>query len=154
MSRDLFSGHVREQDESVYYTCVCFACVRRSCCKREQKSRAAPRREGGSKELCSQTGVSAFTHGETGTPFGGRACDYDQANHASNLRYAVGLGREKKKKVPDEGNFPRDAPMCAPVRKASRGSRRNDLLTEMVNSDCMMNRDYEGWVDFGRRDAE
>ncbi|XP_019744954.1 gastrin/cholecystokinin-like peptide [Hippocampus comes] len=27
-------------------------------------------------------------------------------------------------------------------------------ISEMVNSDCMMNRDYEGWVDFGRRDAE
>nr|XP_049575880.1 gastrin/cholecystokinin-like peptide [Syngnathus scovelli] len=27
-------------------------------------------------------------------------------------------------------------------------------ISEMVNSDCMMDRDYQGWVDFGRRDAE
>lgn len=24
----------------------------------------------------------------------------------------------------------------------------------MMNSDCMLDRDYQGWVDFGRRDAE
>lgn len=30
----------------------------------------------------------------------------------------------------------------------------NGLSTEMMNSDCMLNRDYQGWVDFGRRDAE
>ncbi|XP_061625811.1 gastrin/cholecystokinin-like peptide [Phyllopteryx taeniolatus] len=27
-------------------------------------------------------------------------------------------------------------------------------ISEMVNSDCMLDRDYQGWVDFGRRDAE
>ncbi|XP_061686546.1 gastrin/cholecystokinin-like peptide [Syngnathoides biaculeatus] len=27
-------------------------------------------------------------------------------------------------------------------------------ISEMVNSDCMLDRDYHGWVDFGRRDAE
>lgn len=24
----------------------------------------------------------------------------------------------------------------------------------MMNSECMLDRDYQGWVDFGRRDAE
>ncbi|XP_047435274.1 cholecystokinin [Mugil cephalus] len=27
-------------------------------------------------------------------------------------------------------------------------------ISEMMNSDCMSDRDYQGWVDFGRRDAE
>ncbi|KAF3687310.1 hypothetical protein EXN66_Car002982 [Channa argus] len=27
-------------------------------------------------------------------------------------------------------------------------------ISEMMNSDCMSSRDYQGWVDFGRRDAE
>ncbi|KAM4750186.1 uncharacterized protein FYW61_000764 [Anableps anableps] len=26
-------------------------------------------------------------------------------------------------------------------------------ITEVMNSDCMSDRDYQGWVDFGRRDA-
>lgn len=33
-------------------------------------------------------------------------------------------------------------------------SCRNGLFTEMMNSECMSDRDYQGWVDFGRRDAE
>lgn len=28
------------------------------------------------------------------------------------------------------------------------------VFTEMMNSDCMLERDYQGWVDFGRRDAD
>lgn len=31
---------------------------------------------------------------------------------------------------------------------------RSGLFTEMRNSECMSDRDYQGWVDFGRRDAE
>ncbi|XP_013865637.1 cholecystokinin [Austrofundulus limnaeus] len=27
-------------------------------------------------------------------------------------------------------------------------------ITEVMNSDCMSDRDYQGWVDFGRRGAE
>ncbi|XP_026216243.1 gastrin/cholecystokinin-like peptide [Anabas testudineus] len=27
-------------------------------------------------------------------------------------------------------------------------------ISEMMNSECMLSRDYQGWVDFGRRDAE
>nr|XP_057902123.1 gastrin/cholecystokinin-like peptide isoform X2 [Doryrhamphus excisus] len=27
-------------------------------------------------------------------------------------------------------------------------------ISEMVNSDCLLDRDYRGWLDFGRRDAE
>lgn len=34
------------------------------------------------------------------------------------------------------------------------GSFRNGLFTELMNSECMLDRDYQGWVDFGRRDAE
>lgn len=34
------------------------------------------------------------------------------------------------------------------------GSCRTGLFTEMMNSECMSGRDYQGWVDFGRRDAE
>ncbi|XP_041642297.1 uncharacterized protein LOC121509130 [Cheilinus undulatus] len=27
-------------------------------------------------------------------------------------------------------------------------------ISEMMTSDCMLDRDYQGWVDFGRRDTE
>nr|XP_046261378.1 gastrin/cholecystokinin-like peptide [Scatophagus argus] len=27
-------------------------------------------------------------------------------------------------------------------------------ISEMMNSECMSDRDYQGWVDFGRRDAD
>ncbi|XP_061889539.1 gastrin/cholecystokinin-like peptide [Entelurus aequoreus] len=27
-------------------------------------------------------------------------------------------------------------------------------ISEMVSSDCMLDHDYRGWLDFGRRDAE
>ncbi|KAK2815773.1 hypothetical protein Q5P01_026240 [Channa striata] len=27
-------------------------------------------------------------------------------------------------------------------------------ISEMMSSDCMSSRDYQGWVDFGRREAE
>ncbi|XP_074542041.1 uncharacterized protein LOC141802384 [Halichoeres trimaculatus] len=27
-------------------------------------------------------------------------------------------------------------------------------ISEMMNSDCMLDRDYQGWVDFGRRSVE
>ncbi|XP_024914562.1 gastrin/cholecystokinin-like peptide [Cynoglossus semilaevis] len=27
-------------------------------------------------------------------------------------------------------------------------------ISEIMNSECMPDRDYQGWVDFGRRDAE
>ncbi|XP_037546169.1 cholecystokinin [Nematolebias whitei] len=27
-------------------------------------------------------------------------------------------------------------------------------ISEVMNSDCASDRDYQGWVDFGRRDAE
>lgn len=30
----------------------------------------------------------------------------------------------------------------------------NYLFTEMMNTDCMLDRDYQGWVDFGRRHAK
>lgn len=28
------------------------------------------------------------------------------------------------------------------------------FFTEMMNTDCMLDRDYQGWVDFGRRDVK
>uniref|UniRef100_A0A3Q2NPP9 Cholecystokinin-like n=1 Tax=Fundulus heteroclitus TaxID=8078 RepID=A0A3Q2NPP9_FUNHE len=52
--------------------------------------------------------------------------------------------------------------------EASRAERRTHLseddreimtkqimqaITEVMNSECMADRDYQGWVDFGRRDA-
>ncbi|RVE75730.1 hypothetical protein OJAV_G00001950 [Oryzias javanicus] len=55
------------------------------------------------------------------------------------------------------------------VRAAAREQRRAHLtederemvtkqivqaLSEVMNSDCMADRDYRGWLDFGRRDAE
>ncbi|XP_068448368.1 gastrin/cholecystokinin-like peptide [Clinocottus analis] len=57
----------------------------------------------------------------------------------------------------------------APVAPSARMERRAQLsedereimtkqivraISEVINSECMSDRDYQGWVDFGRRDAE
>jgi len=94
--------------------------------------------------------------GETSTPIGGWAGDYDQANYASNLRYDVHLGCESS---PISFIWPsewvgRDPRRCSGVRTEPLCSCRNGLFTEVMNSECMSDRDYQGWVDFGRRDAE
>ncbi|XP_038140653.1 gastrin/cholecystokinin-like peptide [Cyprinodon tularosa] len=54
------------------------------------------------------------------------------------------------------------------VRESARAERRAHLsedereimtkqimqaISEVMNSDCMSDRDYQGWVDFGRREA-
>ncbi|XP_042341204.1 gastrin/cholecystokinin-like peptide [Plectropomus leopardus] len=48
------------------------------------------------------------------------------------------------------------------VRRAHLSEDEREIVTkqimqaisEMMNSECMSDRDYQGWVDFGRRDAE
>ncbi|XP_069385868.1 gastrin/cholecystokinin-like peptide [Paralichthys olivaceus] len=58
---------------------------------------------------------------------------------------------------------------AAPQTRSARMERRAHLsedereimtkqimqaISEVMNSECMLDRDYQGWVDFGRRDAE
>lgn len=33
-------------------------------------------------------------------------------------------------------------------------SHSHVFFTEMMNTDCVLDRDYQGWVDFGRRDVK
>ncbi|AWP06128.1 putative gastrin/cholecystokinin-like peptide-like [Scophthalmus maximus] len=48
------------------------------------------------------------------------------------------------------------------VRRAHLSEDEREIMTkqimqaisEMMNSECMPDRDYQGWVDFGRRDAD
>lgn len=64
---------------------------------------------------------------------------------------------------------PVDRPQAGTWAPAPRAARRAPLseddrelmtkqivqaLSEMMSSDCMLDRDYQGWVDFGRRDVQ
>ncbi|XP_037328212.1 gastrin/cholecystokinin-like peptide [Pungitius pungitius] len=54
------------------------------------------------------------------------------------------------------------APLARTERRAHLSEDEREIMTkqimqaisEMRNSECMSDRDYQGWVDFGRRDAE
>uniref|UniRef100_G3Q2X8 Uncharacterized protein n=2 Tax=Gasterosteus aculeatus TaxID=69293 RepID=G3Q2X8_GASAC len=54
------------------------------------------------------------------------------------------------------------APSARAERRAHLSEDEREIMTkqimqaisEMRNSECMSDRDYQGWVDFGRRDAE
>ncbi|KAJ4944506.1 hypothetical protein JOQ06_013049 [Pogonophryne albipinna] len=56
------------------------------------------------------------------------------------------------------------APQARPARPERRAHLSEDdreIMTKQImqaisemNSECMSDRDYQGWVDFGRRDAE
>ncbi|KAM8879521.1 uncharacterized protein AB9W97_014836 [Spinachia spinachia] len=54
------------------------------------------------------------------------------------------------------------APSARMERRAHLSEDEREIMTkqimqaisEMRNSECMSDRDYQGWVDFGRRDAE
>ncbi|KAL3067315.1 hypothetical protein OYC64_017113 [Pagothenia borchgrevinki] len=53
------------------------------------------------------------------------------------------------------------APQARPERRAHLSEDDREIMTKQImqaisemNSECMSDRDYQGWVDFGRRDAE
>ncbi|XP_034397815.1 gastrin/cholecystokinin-like peptide [Cyclopterus lumpus] len=54
------------------------------------------------------------------------------------------------------------APSARMERRAHLSENEREIMTkqimqaisEVMNSGCMSDRDYQGWVDFGRRDAE
>ncbi|XP_033976655.1 cholecystokinin [Trematomus bernacchii] len=53
------------------------------------------------------------------------------------------------------------APPARPERRAHLSEDDREIMTKQImqaisemNSECMSDRDYQGWVDFGRRDAE
>ncbi|KAF3844010.1 hypothetical protein F7725_016058 [Dissostichus mawsoni] len=52
-------------------------------------------------------------------------------------------------------------PPARPERRAHLSEDDREIMTKQImqaisemNSECMSDRDYQGWVDFGRRDAE
>ncbi|XP_054896944.1 cholecystokinin isoform X1 [Poeciliopsis prolifica] len=55
----------------------------------------------------------------------------------------------------------REASATRAERRAHLSEDEREIMTkqvmqaiaEVINSDCMLGRDYQGWVDFGRRDA-
>ncbi|XP_033953786.1 cholecystokinin [Pseudochaenichthys georgianus] len=53
------------------------------------------------------------------------------------------------------------APPARPERRAHLSEDDREIMTKQImqaisemNSECTSDRDYQGWVDFGRRDAE
>ncbi|TKS69108.1 hypothetical protein D9C73_003172 [Collichthys lucidus] len=71
----------------------------------------------------------------------------------------------KREKVNELGVRQEPAPWANPARMERRAHLSEDereimtkqvmqAISEMMNSECMSNRDYQGWVDFGRRDTE
>ncbi|XP_031145324.1 gastrin/cholecystokinin-like peptide [Sander lucioperca] len=71
----------------------------------------------------------------------------------------------KREKVRGSADRQKPAPQASPARMERRAHLSEDereimtkqimqAISEMMNSECMSDRDYQGWVDFGRRDAE
>ncbi|XP_030286719.1 gastrin/cholecystokinin-like peptide [Sparus aurata] len=72
---------------------------------------------------------------------------------------------DKREKVKDLGGRQDRAPPAFAARVERRAHLSEDereimtkqimqAISEMMNTECMSDRDYQGWVDFGRRDAE
>ncbi|XP_036957924.1 gastrin/cholecystokinin-like peptide [Acanthopagrus latus] len=72
---------------------------------------------------------------------------------------------DKREKVKDLGGRQNPAPPAFATRVQRRAHLSEDeresmtkqimqAISEMMNTECMSDRDYQGWVDFGRRDAE
>ncbi|XP_056264298.1 uncharacterized protein LOC130189497 [Pseudoliparis swirei] len=61
-----------------------------------------------------------------------------------------------------EPSPPPQVPSARTERRARLSEDEREIMTkqimqaisEVMNSECMADRDYQGWVDFGRRDAE
>ncbi|XP_029002438.1 cholecystokinin [Betta splendens] len=73
------------------------------------------------------------------------------------------LQTQQTAREPSGGRGP--APRAAPARAERRAHLSEDergvmtrqivqAISEIMNSDCALSRDYQGWVDFGRRDAQ
>ncbi|XP_049900770.1 uncharacterized protein LOC126390483 [Epinephelus moara] len=71
----------------------------------------------------------------------------------------------KREKVRGTGGRQEPAPQAVSARMERRAHLSEDereimtkqimqAISEMMNSECMLDRDYQGWVDFGRRSAE
>ncbi|XP_078124580.1 uncharacterized protein LOC144529389 [Sander vitreus] len=70
----------------------------------------------------------------------------------------------KREKVRGSTDRQKPAPQASPARMERRAHLSEDereIMTKQImqaisemNSECMSDRDYQGWVDFGRRDAE
>uniref|UniRef100_UPI0037E72040 uncharacterized protein n=1 Tax=Semicossyphus pulcher TaxID=241346 RepID=UPI0037E72040 len=71
----------------------------------------------------------------------------------------------KRMKVRDSATKQAPAPQAHSTRTQRRTHLSEDereimtkqimqAISEMMSSDCMLDRDYQGWVDFGRREAE
>ncbi|XP_034717752.1 gastrin/cholecystokinin-like peptide [Etheostoma cragini] len=71
----------------------------------------------------------------------------------------------KREKVRGSADRQKLAPKASPPRMERRAHLSEDereimtkqimqAISGMMNSECMSDRDYQGWVDFGRRDAE
>ncbi|XP_061578741.1 gastrin/cholecystokinin-like peptide [Cololabis saira] len=88
---------------------------------------------------------------------------------ASSLeRSAAGDGTETNvlqqllAKQKGSGLTSRLKPVLRAERRAHLSEDEREMMTkqimqaisEVMNSECMSDRDYQGWVDFGRRDAE
>ncbi|XP_026159832.1 gastrin/cholecystokinin-like peptide [Mastacembelus armatus] len=80
----------------------------------------------------------------------------------TNIRQQL-LSKTEKAKDPAGRQNPAPQPLPARMeRRAHLSEDEREIVTkqimqaisEIMNSECMSARDYQGWVDFGRRDAE
>ncbi|XP_034456435.1 gastrin/cholecystokinin-like peptide [Hippoglossus hippoglossus] len=71
----------------------------------------------------------------------------------------------KRERAKDSAHRREPAPQTRSARMERRAHLSEDereimtkqvmkAISEVMNSECMPDRDYQGWVDFGRRDAE
>eukprot|EP00066_Takifugu_rubripes_P026750 XP_011616016.1 PREDICTED: gastrin/cholecystokinin-like peptide [Takifugu rubripes] len=62
-------------------------------------------------------------------------------------------GKQQQESQPDLARVERRAQLSDDEREIMT-KQIMQALSEMMNTDCMLDRDYQGWVDFGRRDAK
>ncbi|XP_044202119.1 gastrin/cholecystokinin-like peptide isoform X1 [Thunnus albacares] len=82
-----------------------------------------------------------------------------EAKESKVLQQLLARGEKARDSASRQVPQTRSAPM---ERRAHLSGDEREIMTkqimqaisEMMNSGCMSDRDYQGWVDFGRRDAE
>ncbi|XP_028307945.1 cholecystokinin [Gouania willdenowi] len=91
---------------------------------------------------------------------GSASTDVEEMEQTDVLQQLLGR-QERQRALASRQKLVGGAPTTGhPVRRAQLDNREMmtkqimHAISEMMNSECMSDRDYQGWVDFGRRDAE
>ncbi|XP_038570107.1 cholecystokinin isoform X2 [Micropterus salmoides] len=99
--------------------------------------------------------VAVLVFGASATPQSSAAADTSVLQQLLAKREKVRelAGRQEPESQTHSARMERRAHLSEDERETMT-KRIMQAISEMMNSECMSDRDYQGWVDFGRRDAE